>query len=48
MPDQDALWKLVAAGHEGVLATLHADGRPQISNVLYVVEPESRTIPPRP
>lgn len=35
-----ALLDLVAARHQGVLATVKKDGRPQLSNVLYVWDPE--------
>jgi len=33
--DTDALHQLVASKHQGVLATLKRDGRPQLSNVAY-------------
>ncbi len=42
MTDEDALWELVAGRREGVLATLHSDGRPQLSNVLYLLEDVDR------
>ena len=35
-----ALLDLVAARRQGVLATVKKDGRPQLSNVLYVWDPE--------
>ena len=35
------LLDLVAAGHQGVLATVKRDGRPQLSNVLYAWDPEA-------
>lgn len=35
--DTDALRALVDAKHQGVLATLKSDGRPQLSNIAYVV-----------
>jgi PPOX class probable F420-dependent enzyme len=34
---------LVGKSRQGVLATLAADGRPQLSNVLYVWDPADRT-----
>lgn len=36
-----ALLALVAARHQGVLATVKKDGRPQLSNVLYVWDAEA-------
>lgn len=33
--DTDALHQLVASKHQGVLATLKRDGRPQLSNIAY-------------
>ena len=44
MPGQDELWELVAASQQGVLATVKADGAPQLSNVLYVADPVTRTV----
>jgi PPOX class probable F420-dependent enzyme len=44
MTDEDFLWPLIADGQQGVLATLHADGRPHLSNVLYVVDKVSRLL----
>jgi PPOX class probable F420-dependent enzyme len=41
---RDALWQIVTANREGVLATIKADGLPQLSNVYYVVDPGSRVI----
>lgn len=35
--DADALRSLVASQHQGVLVTLKRDGRPQLSNIAYVV-----------
>ncbi len=35
--DTTALRSLVDAGHRGVLVTLKRDGRPQLSNIAYVV-----------
>lgn len=34
----ETLWQLVAANQHGVLATVSRDGRPQLSNVLFVVD----------
>lgn len=44
MTDEDALWNLIATSQQAVLGTLRRDGRPQLSNVLYVVDAASRTI----
>jgi PPOX class probable F420-dependent enzyme len=44
MPDENALWSTVAEGREGVLATVNGDGGPQLSNVLYVVDPDAGVI----
>src|SRR5688572_27167241 len=32
-------WELLRARHQGVLATLKRDGRPQLSNVSYAADP---------
>ena len=39
MPSQEELWALVASHREGILATTGPSGRPQLSNVLYLVGP---------
>lgn len=44
MADEESLWRLVAARRQGVLATINADGTPQLSNVLYVVSDEHRVM----
>jgi PPOX class probable F420-dependent enzyme len=44
MPGQDELWELVASNRQGVLATVKADRSPQLSNVLYVADPATRTV----
>jgi PPOX class probable F420-dependent enzyme len=44
MPDQESLWRLIAARRQGVLATINADGTPQLSNILYVVDDEHQAI----
>lgn len=44
MPDQEDLWRLVAAGRQGVLATIARDGRPQLSNVLYAADVNSQIL----
>ncbi|MER6270928.1 PPOX class F420-dependent oxidoreductase [Streptomyces sp900105755] len=41
---QDALLKLLAEGHDGVLVTLKSDGRPQLSNVNHAYYPDERTV----
>jgi PPOX class probable F420-dependent enzyme len=38
----DKLLGLIAASRQGVLATIAADGRPQLSNVLYAWDPAER------
>jgi PPOX class probable F420-dependent enzyme len=32
-------WELIRGRHQGVLATLKRDGRPQLSNVAYAADP---------
>jgi PPOX class probable F420-dependent enzyme len=44
MASEDELWALVTAESQGVLATVARDGRPQLSNVLYVADPRSRLV----
>ncbi len=44
MASQEELWELVAAGQQGVLATIRADGSPQMSSVLYVPDRAARVI----
>ena len=39
----ERMLEVIAAHREGVLATISRDGRPQLSNVLYVWDPEERT-----
>ncbi len=39
----DALFALVAEGKQGVLATVKRDGRPQLSNIIYRWDVESKT-----
>jgi PPOX class probable F420-dependent enzyme len=36
MADEQELWEQIAERKEAVLATIRRDGRPQLSNVLYV------------
>jgi len=38
MADHDALLDLVRSTHKGVLVTLKADGRPQLSNIMYAAD----------
>ncbi len=40
----DNLWKLIGVTGRGVLVTLKRDGRPQLSNVDYVADPDAHTI----
>lgn len=42
-PAQDGLWKIFGSGPRGVLVTLKRDGRPQLSNVGYLYDPDART-----
>lgn len=39
-----ALWHLITARREAALATLRRDGMPQLSNVLYLADPGTKTI----
>jgi PPOX class probable F420-dependent enzyme len=41
---EDRLLALLAAHHGGVLTTIKRDGRPQLSNVSYHFDPDSRLI----
>jgi PPOX class probable F420-dependent enzyme len=43
-PTQGELWGLVASHQQAVLATISADGRPQLSNVLYVPDATDRVV----
>jgi len=38
------LWQLVLSERQGVLATVAWDGRPQLSNVLYAPDADSRIV----
>lgn len=38
------LWELVLRGRQAILATIAADGRPQLTNVLYVIDPQTSMI----
>ena len=40
----DALIRLLADTHHGVLVTLRPDGRPQLSNVSHTYDPETRLV----
>lgn len=40
----DALWELLANRGKGVLASIKRDGRPQLSNISYTWDSESRTL----
>jgi PPOX class probable F420-dependent enzyme len=42
--DEATLLDIVAGNHLGVLATIKRDGRPQLSDVTYVLDPAARTI----
>jgi PPOX class probable F420-dependent enzyme len=41
MTDDTALKDFLAARHHGVLATIRRDGRPQLSTITYLYDPES-------
>jgi PPOX class probable F420-dependent enzyme len=43
MSQEDKLLEVVAGSREAVLATIRANGRPQLSNVLYTWDPQERT-----
>ncbi len=38
----DALWSLLGKQHNGILATIKRDGRPQLSNISYHYDAEQR------
>lgn len=40
----DALARLLADTHHGVLVTLRSNGRPQLSNVSHTYDPETRLV----
>lgn len=40
---KDDLWSMFGSGPRGVLVTLKRDGRPQLSNVGYLYDPDART-----
>jgi len=42
-PVKDDLWSMFGSGPRGVLVTLKRDGRPQLSNVGYLYDPDART-----
>jgi PPOX class probable F420-dependent enzyme len=42
MSQEDKLLDVVAANREAVLATIRANGRPQLSNILYAWDPQER------
>jgi PPOX class probable F420-dependent enzyme len=43
MTDDTALKDFLAARHHGVLATIRRDGRPQLSTITYLYNPEAGT-----
>ena len=43
MSDEQKLLEVVAAHSQAVLATIRGNGRPQLSNVLYTWDADSRT-----
>ena len=44
MAAETELWNLIASRREGLLATIKRSGLPQLSNVLYLAEPDGRTV----
>ncbi|MDQ6784837.1 MAG: PPOX class F420-dependent oxidoreductase [Actinomycetota bacterium] len=42
--DEQHLIDFVAERHAGVLATIRGDGRPQLSNINYLYQPESQQV----
>ncbi|HVW40244.1 MAG TPA: PPOX class F420-dependent oxidoreductase [Amycolatopsis sp.] len=44
MAGETQLWELIATGRQAVLATSKRNGLPQLSNVLYLPEPDGRTV----
>ncbi|MGW4394335.1 PPOX class F420-dependent oxidoreductase [Amycolatopsis nivea] len=44
MTDDTALYDLIAAGKQGVLATLKRDGRPQLSTVTHYFDRDARQL----
>ena len=40
----ERLWEIVLGGRNGVLATIRADGMPQLSNIYYLADRSSQTI----
>ena len=42
--DQQGLIDFVAGRHAGVLATIRRDGRPQLSNINYLYEPDRHRV----
>jgi PPOX class probable F420-dependent enzyme len=44
MATEEELWNLVKSGREGILVTIGAAGRPQLSNILYLVDPDARML----
>lgn len=44
MATEDDLWQLVEGERQGVLATVAGNGRPQLSNVLYIPDAGGRVV----
>lgn len=42
--DDQPLWDLIGTTRRAVLATIRANGRPQLSNVGYLWDPSARTV----
>ena len=40
----EQLWRIIADGRNGILATINSDGMPQLSNVYYLADPSARLI----
>lgn len=44
MASEDELWELVTSEVEGVLVTIGSSGRPQLSNIVYVLGTPRRSV----
>jgi PPOX class probable F420-dependent enzyme len=40
----DELWRIVAGGRNGILATINPDGTPQLSNIYFLADVPDRVI----
>jgi PPOX class probable F420-dependent enzyme len=44
MTTPEALWQIVAGARNGILATINADGTPQLSNIYFLADPGTSTV----